>query len=35
MFSEQTAAFALYNIDSLVFKTEVESVYSEVRTEFI
>ena len=32
MFSEQTATFALYNIHSLVFITEMESVYSAVRT---
>jgi hypothetical protein len=32
VFSEQTATFALYY--SLVFVTEVESVYSAVRTEF-
>jgi hypothetical protein len=31
--SEQTATFALQNIKSLVFITEVESVYSAVRTE--
>ena len=31
--SEQTATFALYNIKSLVFITEVESFYSAVRTE--
>jgi hypothetical protein len=31
--SEQTATFALYNIKRLVFITEVESVYSAVRTE--
>jgi hypothetical protein len=31
--SEQTATFALQNIKRLVFKTEVESVYSAVRTE--
>jgi hypothetical protein len=31
--SEQTATFALYNINRLVFITEVESVYSTVRTE--
>jgi hypothetical protein len=30
---EQTAAFALQNIKRLVFTTEVESVYSAVRTE--
>ena len=33
MFSEQSATFALYNINSLIFITEVQSVYSEVRTE--
>ena len=33
MFSAQTATFTLYNIKSLVFITEVESVYSAVRTE--
>jgi hypothetical protein len=33
VFSEQTATFALYNINSLVFITDVESVYSAVRTE--
>jgi hypothetical protein len=31
--SEQTATFALHNIKRLVFITEVESVYSAVRTE--
>ena len=31
--SEQTATFPLYNIKSLVFITELESVYSAVRTE--
>jgi hypothetical protein len=31
--SEQTATFALYNINRLIFITEVESVYSAVRTE--
>jgi hypothetical protein len=31
--SEQTATFALQNIKTLVFITEVESVYSAVRTE--
>jgi len=31
--SEQTVTFALYDIKRLVFKTEVESVYSAVRTE--
>jgi len=30
--SEQAANFALHNIKSLVFITEVESVYSAVRT---
>jgi hypothetical protein len=30
--SEQTATFALQNIKKLVFITEVESVYSAVRT---
>jgi len=33
MFSEQTANFAVYHIISLVFITEVESVYSVVRAE--
>jgi hypothetical protein len=33
MFSEQTASFALCNINSLVFITEMESVYSAVRPE--
>jgi hypothetical protein len=33
VFSEQTATFVLYNINSLVFITEVEGVYSAVRTE--
>ena len=33
MFSEQTATSALHNIYSLVLITEVESVYSAVRTE--
>jgi len=32
VFLEQTATFVLYNINSLVFITEVESVYSAVRT---
>ena len=32
MFSEQNAAFALHRINSLVFITEAESVYSAVRT---
>jgi hypothetical protein len=32
VFSEQKATFALYNSNSLVFITEVESVYSAVRT---
>jgi hypothetical protein len=31
--SEQTVTFALYIITRLVFMTEVESVYSAVRTE--
>jgi hypothetical protein len=31
--SEQTATFALENIKSLVFITEVESVYTAVRTQ--
>jgi hypothetical protein len=31
--SEQTATFALQNFKRLVFTTEVESVYSAVRTE--
>jgi hypothetical protein len=31
-FSEQTAVFAVYNIKVLVLITEVESVYSAVRT---
>jgi hypothetical protein len=31
--SEQTATFGLLNIKRLVFVTEVESVYSAVRTE--
>jgi len=35
LFSEQTAAFALCNINSLVFISEVESVYSAVRTELL
>jgi hypothetical protein len=33
VFSEQTATFALQNISSLVFITNVQSVYSAVRTE--
>jgi hypothetical protein len=33
LISEQTATFALQNIKRLVFTTEVESVYSAVRTE--
>ena len=33
--SEQTITFALYIINSLVFITEVESVYSAVRTESV
>jgi len=32
VFAEQTATFVLYNINSLVFITEVEGVYSAVRT---
>ena len=32
-FSEQTANFSLYNVNSPVFITEVESVYSAVRTD--
>jgi hypothetical protein len=35
MFSEQTAIFALYNINSLISITEVESVYSAVRREYL
>jgi len=31
--SEQTATFPLYNFNSLIFITEVENVYSAVRTE--
>jgi len=31
--SEQTAIFALHCINSLVFITEVEGIYSAVRTE--
>jgi hypothetical protein len=31
--SEQTETFASYNIKELVFITEVDSVYSAVRTE--
>jgi hypothetical protein len=31
--SEQTATFALYSINRLFYITEVESVYSAVRTE--
>jgi len=31
--SEQTATFALYSINRLEFTTEVESVYSAVRSE--
>jgi hypothetical protein len=31
--SEQTATFALYNINRLIFIAEVESVYNAVRTE--
>ena len=33
VFSEQTATFALYNVNSLVIIAEVESVYSAIRTE--
>jgi hypothetical protein len=33
--SEQTVTFAFYTIKRLVFITEVESVYSAVRTEFL
>jgi hypothetical protein len=33
LLSEQTVTFAPYNINRLVFITEVESVYSAVRTE--
>jgi hypothetical protein len=33
--SEQTAIISLYSINRLVFITEVESVYSAVRTESI
>jgi hypothetical protein len=33
--SEQRATFALCNINRLVFITEVESVYSAVRTDFL
>jgi len=32
LLSEQTVTFALYVINRLVFITEVESVYSAVRT---
>ena len=32
LISEQTATFALYSIDRLVFITVVESVYCAVRT---
>jgi len=32
-FSEQTETFAVYNVNSLVFITELESVYSAVRSE--
>jgi len=35
VFSEQTANFAFYNINSLVFVTEVERVYSAERTGFL
>jgi hypothetical protein len=31
--SEQTATFALYGIEWVIFITEVESVYSAVRSE--
>jgi hypothetical protein len=31
--SEQTETFALYNINRLVFKTEVESIYCAVHTQ--
>jgi hypothetical protein len=31
--SEQTATFVLYSIKWLIFMTEVDSVYSAVRTE--
>jgi len=31
VFSEQTATFASHNINSLVFITQMESVYSAVR----
>ena len=31
-FSEQTVSFAVYIVNRLVFITEVESVYSAVRT---
>jgi len=31
--SEETVTFALYNINRLVFITEVESIYSAVRTD--
>jgi len=34
-FSEQRVTFVLYVINRLVFITEVESVYSAVRTEFL
>jgi len=33
VFSEQTATFALYIINGLIFVTEVESVYSTLHTE--
>ena len=33
VFAEQTATVVLYSIKSLVFITEMESVYSTVRTE--
>jgi len=32
-FSEQTATFALYNINNLVFMTEAKSVYCALRAE--
>jgi hypothetical protein len=35
VFSEQTAAFSLCNINSLVFMTKVESVYSAVGSELL
>ena len=33
VFAEQTTIFALYNVNSLAFITEVEGFYSAVRTE--